>query len=108
VALESKETWGTAWLSVNGMGYLNRPGKNRAEVSGNAIVRLVEGFSLRFGGIYTRIHDQLALPASGATQQDILLQRQELESQYSFQAVVGFTYTFGSIYADVVNPRFGH
>lgn len=108
VALESKEPWGTAWLSVEGLSYMNRAGKSRAEVSGNAIVRVVEGFSLRFGGVYTRLRDQLALPASGATQEDILLQRQELESQYSFQAVVGFTYTFGSIYADVVNPRFGH
>lgn len=108
VAYETKEPWGSAWLSVEGLGYLSRPGKSRVEVSGNAVVRIVEGFSLRFGGIYTRLRDQLGLPATGATQADILLQRQELESQYSFQTVVGFTYTFGSIFAEVINPRFGH
>lgn len=106
-SLESKETWGTAFLTLEGLGYLNRPGKNKAEVTGNANIRIAEGLSFRIGGTYSRIRDQLALPAGGATAQDILLQRQELESQYSFQFATGFTYTFGSIYADVINPRFG-
>ena len=31
----------------------------------------------------------------------------ELDNEYNFDFGVGITYTFGSIYDNVVNPRFG-
>jgi len=52
------------------------------------------------------IHDQLSLPAGGATQEEILLHRQELETAYSYWGSMGISYTFGSIYNNIVNPRF--
>ena len=39
---------------------------------------------------------------------EILLELQELRTAYSIDGGVGFTYTFGSIYNNVVNPRFGN
>ena len=38
----------------------------------------------------------------------ILLQRKELATQFEYFTSFGFTYTFGSIYNNVVNPRFGN
>jgi hypothetical protein len=40
--------------------------------------------------------------------QDILLQRKQMATQYEYFTGFGFTYTFGSIYNNVVNPRFGN
>jgi len=55
----------------------------------------------------SRIHDQLGLPKRGATEEEVLLHRREIATQYSFHAGFGLNYTFGSIYSNVVNPRFG-
>ena len=55
----------------------------------------------------SRIRDQLSLPARDATSEEILLRLRELESGYQFNFQVSLTYTFGSIFSSVVNPRFG-
>ena len=44
----------------------------------------------------------------GATPEEILLRRKELETNFEYFTSFGFTYTFGSIYNNVVNPRFGN
>ena len=61
-----------------------------------------------WAGTYARIHDQLSLPKGGASLDEILLQRKELETDYGYHISLGFNYTFGSVYSNVVNPRFGH
>ena len=106
-ALEATEPWGTASLSVEGGSYLGMEAKDHLSFFGALSVRVYEGLSLRFSSSYSRIRDQLALPRSGASDQDILVTRQELATQYSYQGSVGFSYSFGSIYTSVVNPRFG-
>jgi hypothetical protein len=57
-------------------------------------------------GSISYIHDQLSLSAGGASQEEILLHRQELETQYRYWGSMGISYTFGSIYNNIVNPRF--
>jgi len=44
---------------------------------------------------------------SGATLEEVLLRRTQLATSYSYYGSIGFSYTFGSIYSSVVNPRFG-
>jgi hypothetical protein len=57
-------------------------------------------------GSVTLLRDQLYLPKGGATEEEILLQRKALSTNYSYFAGIGLTYTFGSIFNNVVNPRF--
>ena len=52
------------------------------------------------------IHNQLNLPKAGASDEDILLRQKELATQFSFFTNLTIFYTFGSIYNNVVNPRF--
>ncbi|HET7604058.1 MAG TPA: hypothetical protein VFK36_13630, partial [Gemmatimonadales bacterium] len=54
-----------------------------------------------------RVRDQLYLPAAGLTPEEILLQQQELATDYRYFISAGFSYSFGSIFNNVVNPRFG-
>ena len=53
------------------------------------------------------IHDQLSLIKGEATLEQVLLRRTMLETNYSYYFSFGLSYTFGSIYSNVVNPRFG-
>jgi hypothetical protein len=54
------------------------------------------------------LHDQIGLRKEGSSLEDVLLQQKQLATQYYYYISAGLTYTFGSIYNNVVNPRFGY
>ncbi len=59
-----------------------------------------------FGGA-SSVRDQIFLPRSGASDEDVLLERRALQTDFSYRGFVRLSYTFGSIFNNVVNPRFG-
>ena len=69
---------------------------------------MFKGLFFSVFGSVSLIRDQLSLPKGGVTPEEILLKRQELATSYDYSASIGFSYTFGSIYSSVVNPRFGN
>jgi len=98
--------WGSANSSLGYSNYLHDFSKNNLYINSNINVRILKGLSLS-GYVYLSIiHDQLSLPKAGATLEEVLLQQQQLATQYSYYFNFGITYTFGSIYNNVVNPRF--
>lgn len=105
--LEIKEKWGSARSGLEGSHYFKDLRKNRLQFTAGLTLRLLEGLSLTLGGAVSRIHDQLSLPKQGASETEILLYRKQLATQYDYAFSIGFRYTFGSIYSNVVNPRFG-
>jgi len=107
VAFEVKEPWGNASATLEGSHYFHDLSKNRLELFGTLSLSLFKGFSLSMVGGFSLIHDQLSLPRGGATLDEILLRRKELETNYSYFGSIGFSYTFGSVFSNVVNPRFG-
>jgi len=70
-------------------------------------LRLVEGFSLNLSGYASRIHNLLSLPKGEATEEEVFLRRRQLAKSYDYFGSVGISYSFGSIYNSIVNPRFG-
>ncbi len=108
VALAVRERWGTVNVSLNASQYLGEPGKYDAGVFGGVTLQLLRGLSIGVSGDYSAVHDQLFLPASGATQEEILVRQRQLATQYTYFVSYGITYTFGSIFNNVVNPRFGN
>ena len=75
---------------------------------GHGEFRLFRGFNLTMNGNYSRINDQIYLPKRGATVEDVLLQRRQLATSYEYWGSVGISYRFGSIFQNVVNPRFAN
>jgi hypothetical protein len=73
----------------------------------NAInARLFKGFSFDMFCSLSLLRDQLYLSKGGATEEEILLRRRQLSTSYSYFMGIGLSYTFGSIFNNVVNPRF--
>jgi hypothetical protein len=107
VTLELQRKWGTISTSLQGSNYFQDFSKNRLELYSQLSLRLLKGFNFNVSGGYSRIHDQLSLPAAGATLEEILLRRRQLETSYDYYLSVGLSYTFGSTQSHVVNPRFG-
>lgn len=102
----TRQPWGQSNVRLEHRGYLSDGSKQSTELSGSMSVRLFRGFSVRFGGGYSWIHDQVYLPKGERDQADVLLRRRALLTGYEYNAFFGFTYTFGSIFNNVVNPRF--
>jgi len=107
VALELREKWGLVSTSLSGSHYFHDFGKNRLNLFAMVSLNLLKGLSLVAVGSGARIRDQLSLPGRAPTLEEILLQSRELETPYSFFFSFGLNFTFGSIYSNVVNPRFG-
>jgi len=107
VTLELKEKWGSISTTLEGSHFFHDFNKNRLEIFTDISLRIVKGLSLNIFGSYSRIHDQLSLPKAGASLEEVLLRRRMLETTYDYWASIGLSYTFGSIYSNVVNPRFG-
>jgi len=104
--LELTQPWGSAVASVRGSHCLDDISVNRLELNGSLSFRVFRGLSFWVSGGYAAIHDQLSLPKAGATLDQILLVRKDQATTYSYGINVGLSFTFGSIYSNVVNPRF--
>jgi hypothetical protein len=70
-------------------------------------LRLGRGFALNVFGSASRVRDQIYLPRAGQTPEEVLTQRQALQTNFRYNGFVSVSYTFGSIYNTIVNQRFG-
>lgn len=108
IAYQVQEKWGSINISFEYSNYLHDFSLNRIELDGYVTVRIVKGLSLSVRGGIARIQDQLSLPKGEYSEADVLLQLHELATDYSVDGGLSLTYTFGSIFNNVVNPRFGN
>ncbi|HZS60552.1 MAG TPA: hypothetical protein VFA43_14860 [Gemmatimonadaceae bacterium] len=106
VALAATEPWGSLTGALQAAALLDDFRRNRQILYGDFRVRILSGLSIEIQPSVSAIHDQIYLPAAGATRDDILLARQQLATAYQYQMSVGLTFTFGSIFNGIVNPRF--
>lgn len=106
IEYRTNQPWGGANFYGEHVSVLTDPSKRSTQVSGNFNVRVFRGFSINAGARYEWIHDQLYLPRGEQTAADVLLRRRALLTGYEYSMSVGVSYTFGSIYNNVVNPRF--
>jgi len=107
VTLKSKEPWGSASITLSAFHYLHDLDKNWLNAYGDVSLRVAEGLSVKVSGNASRVRDQISLSAQGATLEDVLLARRQLATQYQYYVSLGIKYTFGSIYSNIVNARFG-
>jgi hypothetical protein len=104
---EQEQAWGSIEVRGELSQYLHDAGKYRVEFDGELSLRLARGLSLNLDGSASRIRDQLSLPRRDATPEEVLLRLRELQSGYEVSFSIGMTYSFGSIFNNIVNPRFG-
>ena len=107
VGLSMRQPWGTANAEFNFTQFLTQPSKYSLGVEGFAEVRIFKGFSVNFFGEYTRTRDQIYLPRGQASNEEILLRQRQLLSGYQYFFNFGVSYSFGSTFNNIVNPRFG-
>ena len=105
IDLELTQPWGSVRGSVEGSHYFHDVSRYRVESWGRVSLRLFRGLSVDLEAGVERINDQLSLAVGGATLEEVLLRRRELATDYKVWSRAGLSYTFGSIYNNVVNTR---
>jgi hypothetical protein len=105
LANTTKERWGSVDLSASMSQYLHDPSKTNASLGGFVDVRITRGLSVNIGGSASSVHDQVFLARGTLGVEDILTRQRQLATSFSYFTFVGLSYTFGSIYNTIVNPR---
>lgn len=104
---EQRERWGSLEARSEWSQFLHDLDKSRFEVEAEISLRVAPGLSVGAELNTSRIRDQLSLPGRGASPEEILLRIRRLRSGYEYNVAMNVTYSFGSIFSSVVNPRFG-
>lgn len=108
IAGRLRQPWGSVNSSMVFGNIVDRPSMNVLSVDAFAEVRLVAGLNVFAEVEATRVRNQLYIPRGELTDEEILLGQRALATDYQFEISLGFSYTFGSIFNTIVNPRFGN
>ena len=106
VTFDVEQPWGDSRVRVRYNSFFNDLSKYSASVFGNLSFRVVRGLSLNVNVSTSLVRDQLHLAKADLSDEEILLERRQLATDSRYSISFGFSYTFGSIFNNVVNPRF--
>lgn len=105
VTADFRQPWGELIVSLEGSHLLDDPAKHRVDLFSNLEIRLFRGFNLDIRGNVARVKDQIYLPLSDVDEIDRLTGRIRLGTDFEYSVQMGFSFTFGSVFNNVVNPR---
>lgn len=98
--------WGGLFGGVEYSNYLQDFTLNNLEINVGTNVRITGGLSFNIHANYNLVHDQVYLPKGGATEQEILTRRRQLQTNFNYFFGFGLNYRFGSNLNNFINPRF--
>lgn len=102
---ESRQQWGTLDGAIRYTHFLHDAQTYNLSFNGRAQVRLTRGLSLELRGDAAKVNDQLYLRRGGATDDEVLTRQRALATAFRIGGAIGLSFTFGSIYNTIVNPR---
>lgn len=98
--------WGSVNIGVFYSNYFDLLSKNDLSFNGAVSWRIAKGLTFGIYGNYSIIKDQIGLRKGAFTRDDLLTRTKELRSSFQYNLGLGFSYRFGSILNNIVNPRF--
>jgi hypothetical protein len=101
-----QQPWGEIHGEVAATQYLHDLATHRIDTFLSFEYRLFRGLGLDLFFEFSRIKDQFYLAAESLSEEEVLLERRQRETDFQFDVGIGLTYRFGSAFANVVNPRF--
>jgi len=87
-AVDLIQPWGELDVGISGSHYLHDLDRWRIELDGRFEVRLFQGFFVNLGLNYQWIRDQLHIPAEDLTEEEILLELQQLATNSRYQTLL--------------------
>lgn len=100
-----RQPWGNVRAGLTGFHHFHDFKSNRAELFAFVNLRIIEGLSLNLIGSFNLINDQVAIPKTDLSLEEILLEQRRRATSYQFSGNIGLSYSFGSRVTGVFNPR---
>ena len=100
------QKWGNVSLDIGVQQYLHNLNLFNVYFNPNIEWQIFKGFSLNVGGFASFVKDRINIAKSDISDEDILLQIRQLDTDFTYFTYIGMNYRFGSKYNNFVNPRF--
>lgn len=107
--LRYDQRWGRIDIRMSGMHYFHDSSINRIEINPSFNIRIIRGLSVSLSGRYRIINDQLSLALQSnvdPNDPESIIRGVQRPTSFDYSVSFGLSYTFGSIYNNIVNPRF--
>jgi hypothetical protein len=106
IEFNQTQKWGNISLDVGAQQYLHDFELFNAYINPNIEWQIFKGLSIDIGGYASFVGDRINIAKAGITDEDILLQIRQLDTDFTYFTYFGLNYRFGSSYNNFVNPRF--
>ena len=103
---QQTQKWGNIYLTLGVQQYLHDHRLYNAFLNPSIDWQIFKGFSLNLGGYFSFVNDRINISKDNITDEDILLQIKQLDTDFTYYSYFGINYRFGSKYNNYVNPRF--
>ena len=107
IAAEFQQPWGEINSALEASMFVHDPSLHRIDLFARVEYRILRGLSLDLEGSVARVKDQIYVSRENVPDEDILLERRQLGTDFEYELELGFSFTFGSVFNNVVNPRMG-
>ena len=107
--LRYDQRWGRIDIRMSGRHFFHDTSINRLTFNPSFNIRITRGFSVSVSGSYRIINDQLSLELPSdvdPNDPESIIRGVQRPTSYDYSFSFGLSYTFGSIYNNIVNPRF--
>ena len=105
ISLGVVEPWGSLNTSLVASQFLHDLSKHRIDLTGGMGVRLFRGLLFNVFAGASRVKNQLFISGAGLTPEERLQRTRQFETDFFFFGSIGFSYRFGSKFANLVNTR---
>lgn len=106
IEFNQTQKWGNISLDIGVKQYLHDLKLFNAYFNPNIEWQIFKGLSIDLGGFVSFVNDRINIAKSDISDEDILLQIKQLDTDFTYFMYFGLNYRFGSKYNNFVNPRF--
>ena len=106
IEYEQTQKWGDLSLELGVQQYFHNLDLYNAYFNPYIELQIFKGLSLNIGGYLSFVNDRINIAKSDISDEDILLQIKQLDTDFTYFTHFGLNYRFGSSYNNFVNPRF--
>ena len=106
IEFEQTQRWGSVRADVRVNQYLHNLNLWSMSFNPNLEWVIYRGLRLDMGGFVSLVSDRINIAKSDITDEDILLQIKQLDTNFTYRTYIGLNYRFGSNYNNFINPRF--
>ena len=106
VEFDQVQKWGEVEIDLGANQYLHSPDLFSVFINPELDWSITTGLQISVGGFLEWVGDRINIAKSDLSDEEILLQIKQLDTDYSFFSYVSINFRFGSKYNNFVNPRF--